>query len=143
MASEAISIIVNLSIFILAVIISLLILKLIKLEKQGYKMLFLFYTLFWVPIMLLRNYTGIIHDDMGCSSSLLWLPMAAYGFIGIFARVFYDYVAFIFKSRKRVIFLVMIIEFITFIPIIIHPSLATNIIQSVGIGQDNLQNKNA
>lgn len=132
--AQWISLGVNIIILILSIGISLLVFKLIKIEDSGYKMLFVFYTLFWIPNMLCRNYTGVMHSAYGGAASLLWLPMMVYGLIGIFARPLYDICAFFFKSRKRVIYLVLIIEMITFIPIIIHPGLATNVIQSIGVG---------
>jgi hypothetical protein len=40
--------------------------------------------------MLLRQYTGVMEKAIDSNLTLLWLPMAAYGFIGIFTRVFAD-----------------------------------------------------
>lgn len=132
--NQIISLSINLAVFVLAIIISLIVIKFIKVQNKGYKLLFIFYTVFWIPLMLLRNYTGPMHSAMDISGTLLFLPMAAYGFIGIFARPLNDYLAWIFRSRKAVIFLVMGIEIVTFIPIIINPCLATNIVQSLGVG---------
>jgi hypothetical protein len=38
------------------------------------------------------------------------------------------------KSRKAIIYLALLIGLITYIPIIIYPSTATNVIQSLGVG---------
>ncbi len=64
----------------------------------------------------------------------LWLALAAYGFVGIFMRLFADYFAYNFKSRKAFLYLAILIEFITFIPVIISPSTTTNVIQALGVG---------
>jgi hypothetical protein len=40
--------------------------------------------------MLLRQYTGVMETAIDANLVFLWLPMAAYGFIGIFARIFAD-----------------------------------------------------
>ncbi len=82
--------------------------------------------------MLLRDNTGTIQK--GLNDAIVWLPLAAYGFIGIFARPFADFLANKSMSRKSFIYLAILIQIITYIPIIIYPSLATNIIQSIGVG---------
>ena len=132
--ADFISLGVNLAILLISIGISLLIFKLIKIEDKGYKLLFVFYTLFWIPNMLCRGYTGLMHTGMGASASMLWLPMMVYGLIGIFSRPLNDIFAFFFKSRKNVINLAILLEVISFIPIIIYPSVATNVIQSIGVG---------
>jgi hypothetical protein len=60
--------------------------------------------------------------------------MAAYGFIGIFYRLFADYLTFLKKNRKIVIYAALIIGLVTYIPIIIKPCTATNVVQSLGVG---------
>jgi hypothetical protein len=60
--------------------------------------------------------------------------MAAYGFIGILARLFADYLTFLKDNRKAMIYLALVIGLITYIPILIFPCTATNVIQSLGVG---------
>jgi hypothetical protein len=60
--------------------------------------------------------------------------MAAYGFIGIFTRVFADWFTHKMHSRKSMIYLALFIGLITYIPIIIYPCTTTNVIQSLGVG---------
>jgi hypothetical protein len=62
------------------------------------------------------------------------MPLASYGFIGIFTRLFADYFTFLKRNRKSMIYLAIIIGMITFIPIIIVQNIATNIVQSLGVG---------
>jgi MFS family permease len=60
--------------------------------------------------------------------------MCAYGFIGIFARLFADWFTFLRHNRKSMIYLALIIGFISYIPIIFVQNVYTNIIQSFGVG---------
>ncbi|MDR1991707.1 MAG: MFS transporter [Mycoplasmataceae bacterium] len=84
--------------------------------------------------MLLRQYTGVMETAIDANLVFLWLPMAAYGFIGIFARIFADWLTFKTHSRKSMIYLALMIGTITYLPIIIYPSTITNTIQSLGVG---------
>lgn len=129
---QIISVIINTAVFVIALIFSMILIWKIKLPQKGYKLLFIFYTIFWIPLMLLRAYTGSMEKSL--ASAMIWLPLAAYGFIGIFARIFGDWFSFNFKSRKAFIYLALGIQIITYIPIIIYPCTATNVIQSIGIG---------
>lgn len=56
--SQLISIGVNIGIFLIILIGSIILIQKIKLQNQGYKYLFILYTFFWIPIMLLRSYRG-------------------------------------------------------------------------------------
>ncbi|MDR2369377.1 MAG: MFS transporter, partial [Mycoplasmataceae bacterium] len=124
----------NIAVIIIAITVAILVIRLIKIEQKGYKLLFVCYTLFWIPLMLLRQYTGVMEKAIDQRLILLWLPMAAYGFIGIFARIFADWFTYRRKSRKSMIYLALSIGLITYIPIIIYPSTTTNVIQSLGVG---------
>ncbi|MDR0674896.1 MAG: MFS transporter, partial [Mycoplasmataceae bacterium] len=125
---------INIIVIVLAVVTAILVIRFIKIEQKGYKLLFICYTLFWIPLMLLRQYTGVMEKAIDSKVTLLWLPMAAYGFIGIFTRIFADWFTYHMKSRKAIIYLALLIGLITYIPIIIYPSTATNVIQSLGVG---------
>lgn len=127
-----VSLIVNVSIFLVIVIFSVLFLAKIKFVGKGYKLLFICYTLFWIPLMLLRDNTGSMQK--GLNDAITWLPLMAYGFVGIFARPIADVLANKTHSRKTFIYWAIIIQIITYFPIIFIPCLATNIIQSVGVG---------
>ncbi len=82
--------------------------------------------------MLTRPYRGTMQKSLDLD--FLWLALAAYGFVGIFMRLFADYFAYNFQSRKAFLYLAIIIEFATFIPVIIDPSTTTNVIQALGVG---------
>lgn len=132
MQSSDIQITVSCLIFLLVFVSSIILLFKLKFEQSGYKLLFILYTVFWIPLMLLRQYTG--EFQKGLDKTILWLPLAAYGFVGIFARIFADFFTFSFKSRKTFIYLALMIQILTYIPVLILPSTATNVIQSIGVG---------
>ncbi len=129
-----ISLIINLVLFLTALTISIIFFWRIKFENKGYKKLFVFYSIFWIPIFLVRSYRGTLHNDLMIDRNLLFLPLSLYGFVGIFFRPLFDYLGIRFKSRKRVIFAALLLQLATFIPIIIKPSFATNLIQTIGVG---------
>lgn len=125
---------INFSIFICVLIGSIILLWKLKLETKGYKLLFIFYTLFWFPLMLVRSYRGTLNNDLEIDKSLLWVPLTVYGLIGIIARPIFDFFGAYFKSRKSIVYFSLWLQIISFIPVILHPSFTTNIIQSIGVG---------
>lgn len=139
MQSQEIAILINCLVIVLSIITAILVIRFVKIEQSGYKLLFITYTLFWIPLMLCRQYTGVManaitNETLKDNDWQLWLPMAAYGFIGIFARLFADYFTFLRHNRKSMIYLALVIGLITFIPIIFVQNVYTNIIQSLGVG---------
>lgn len=128
-----ISILVNTLIFGIACIGSGVLIWIIKLPGKGYKLLFLLYTIFWIPLMLLRENTATMQSGIG-EMSILWIPLSAYGFVGIFVRPLANIISARVKSRKSFIYLALFIQIATYIPIIACPCSATNIIQSIGVG---------
>lgn len=85
--------------------------------------------------MLLRTYTGRMSSDV-----TIWLPLCAYGFIGIFIRIFNDWYTFKKNNRKNLIYLALFIQIVTFIPILFCNNnigsfaLFANVLQSIGVG---------
>jgi len=133
MDSWLISIIVNTLIFGIACIGSGILIWKIKLPGKGYKVLFLLYTIFWIPLMLLRENTATMQTGIG-EMAILWIPLSAYGFVGIFVRPLANVISAKVKSRKSFIYIALFVQIITYIPIIACPCSATNIIQSIGVG---------
>ncbi|WP_255565827.1 MFS transporter [Mycoplasma sp. E35C] len=128
------SLIINGSLLAVCIVISIIFFWKVKFENKGYKKLFIFYTLFWIPIFLVRSYRGSLHNDLMADPKLLFLPLSLYGFVGIFARILFDYLGIKFKSRKKVVLLAILLQLITFIPVIIKPSFETNLVQVIGVG---------
>lgn len=124
--------IVNTTILIVILIASFIFLWKIRFEQKGYKMLFVFYVIFWIPLMLLRPYRGVMQKALDID--LVWLAMGMYGFIGIFIRLFADYINFKYKTRKCFLWIALLVQLVLYIPIIIKPTTATNIIQIIGVG---------
>ena len=83
--------------------------------------------------MLLRENTATMQSGIG-EMSILWIPLSAYGFVGIFVRPLANIISARVKSRKSFIYLALFIQIVTYIPIIACPCSATNIIQSIGVG---------
>lgn len=125
-------VLINLAIFIIILVGSLIFLKKLNFKNKGYKKLFILYTLFWIPPMLLRPYAGTIQNIF--DTNYLWIALAAYGFVGIFVRPFADYLNFSFKSKKAFLFTAIISQFILYIPIIVTPDTTSSILQSIGVG---------
>lgn len=130
--AQIISIAVNSSIFVILIILSIILVNRIKLENKGYKYLFWLYTLFWIPIMLVRPYRGTMQNAI--DPQLTTLIIALYGLVGIFIRLFADVISFLFKYRKAFLYFSVVAELILFIPILITPNTATNIVSTIGIG---------
>ena len=128
-----ISLLVNLLIFGIACIGSSILIWKIKLPGKGYKLLFLLYTLFWIPLMLLRENTATMQTGLD-NLKILWIPLSAYGFVGIFIRPLANIISARVKSRKSFIYFALFIQIVTYIPMIACPCSATNIIQSLGVG---------
>lgn len=143
--NEIISIIVNISIFILILIGCITMFFIFKKQDKGYKLLFIFYLIFWIPIFLGRDFRSkmntAIYDDMSLNagvnmidSTVTTMVMIGYGLVGIFARIFADYFSYLFRFRKAFLYLAILINIGTFIPIVVTQTPATNIIQVVGVG---------
>lgn len=82
---QIISYSVNVGIFLLVILFSYILIRKLNFEQKGYKSLFILYTIFWIPLMLLRAVTGTFESSALQDNVWLWLPLASYGFIGIFA----------------------------------------------------------
>lgn len=58
MSAEGIKVLVNLIAFLIALIFSFVFILKIKLGSKSFKLLFITYTLFWIPLMLLKENTA-------------------------------------------------------------------------------------
>lgn len=131
-SDDSIELIVNLCILTIVLISSIFVLWKVKFEHKGYKLVFITYILFWIPIMLIRDYRHQFQNSM--DKTLQWLPMMLYGAIGIFARPIFDFFGILFKSRKLVILISLALQVATIMPVIFVQSQATSNLQSIGIG---------
>lgn len=132
MNSEILSIIINSIIFLLFLIASITFISIMKFDSKGYKFMFILYIIFWIPIMLVREYRGKIQNLI--DPNFLWIALSAYGFVGIFLRIFADYLSLKMNSRKIVLYFAISIMFITFTIFVFYPTTVTNVLQTVGIG---------
>ncbi len=130
--STIINLVVNIIIFILVFSVSLFFIMRLKNVSKGYKIFFISYIVFWIPLKLLRDYTSIIQKEI--DKEIIWLPLMMYGLIGIFIRPLADMLSTKLRNRKIILYMAVIIGIISFIPIIIVQNTATNIIQSLGVG---------
>ena len=136
-----IPIVVNFLLLFVALVVAVFLLTKVKFENHNYKLLFFLYLIYLIAPSMLKQYTGKIHNDLikaGYDSmellNLVWVPTFVYGIIGIFWNPLADFLVTKFKSRKTVIFISLIIQFIGVIPMIIKPCFVTNIIQSLCVG---------
>ena len=139
--SNWVPIIVNLLILLVTLSGTLFLITKVKFEDGNYKLLFILYLMYWIAPMMLRQYTGKIHGDLikaGYDSKdlldLLWVPTFVYGITGIFWKPLADFLVTKFKSRKTIIFISLVIQFIGVIPMIVKPCFATNLLQAICVG---------
>lgn len=130
--NNLLEIIINSVIFLVVFSCSLLFVFKLKNVTKGYKIFFISYVVFWIPLKLLRDYTSIIQNQI--DSTIVWLPLVMYGLFGIFIRPLADWLSLYLKNRKIILYGAVAIGILTFIPIIIYPSTETNIVQSIGVG---------
>ncbi len=134
MTPTMLKILINIILFLLVATFSGIYLFKLKLEQKGFKSLFIFYTIFWMPLMLLRPYANPMDSAISSEINMLTLVLSVYGIIGIFIRPFADYLNFRFTQRKAFLLLAIISQLILYIPILISPNDATNVLQSIGVG---------
>ncbi len=134
MTPTMLKILINIILFVLIGIFSGIFLYKLKIEQKGFKSLFIFYTIFWMPLMLLRPYANPMDSAIGSEINMLALVLSVYGIIGIFIRPFADYMNFKFTQRKAFLLLAIVSQFILYIPILVSPNDATNVLQSIGVG---------
>lgn len=130
--NNLLEIIINSVIFLVVFSCSLLFVFKLKNVTKGYKIFFISYVVFWIPLKLLRDYTSIIQNQI--DSTIVWLPLVMYGLVGIFIRPLADWLSLYLKNRKIILYGAVVIGILTFIPIIIYPSTETNVVQSIGVG---------
>lgn len=130
--NNLLEIIINSVIFLVVFSCSLLFVFKLKNVTKGYKIFFISYVVFWIPLKLLRDYTSIIQNQI--DSTIVWLPLVMYGLVGIFIRPITDWLSLYLKNRKIILYGAVAIGILTFIPIIIYPSTETNVVQSIGVG---------
>lgn len=135
-SAQLVSIFVNLGVILLGVVLTFLILWRLKIGNKNNVLIFLLFIVYWIGPLMTRDYTGLIQLSFGLDDHgllLIW-PLLAYGIIGLAWRPLSDVFAFKFTSRKKVLYLSLLIEIACMVPMIAKPTLVTNIIQSVGAG---------
>ena len=109
--NQIIALIVNFSVLLVSLGVSIFLIFKIKFDDKNYRLLFIIYTLYWIAPMLLREYTSKMHTAMqGLSgnewlASLMWVPVTVYGIIGLFWKPLNDLLSHRLKSRKNVIYI--------------------------------------
>lgn len=132
MNNEILSIIINSCVFLVFLILAIILIYKVKVEYKGYKYLFVTYLIFWVPLMMTREYSGSIQNKI--SPDWTWLVLSSYGIVGVFCRPLVDYLSIKLKNRKIILYSAVVVTLVTFIPFIAAPNTITSVLQSVGIG---------
>lgn len=127
-----IELVINLIIFFIVFSLSIFFIFRLKNVSKGYKIFFVSYILFWIPLKMLREYTSVVQNKI--DADIVWLPLMVYGLIGVFIRCFVDYLSLYLKSRKIILYGAIIVGIVSFIPMTITQTTATNTIQSIGVG---------
>ncbi|XQP55038.1 MAG: hypothetical protein ACOQNV_02795 [Mycoplasmoidaceae bacterium] len=138
--NQIIALIVNFSILLVSLGVSIFLIFKIKFDDKNYRLLFVIYTLYWIAPMLLREYTSQMQaamkgiGDASANGVFWWLPVTIYGIIGLFWKPLNDLLSHRLKSRKTVIYISIFIQAAGAIPMIAYPCFATNVIQSLTVG---------
>lgn len=114
----------------------------LKLGSKNDVLLFILFIVYWMAPLMCREYTGQMHIAMnnrgkeayGDNGAFLWLPLTVYGLAGLIYRPLTDILSYKLKSRKNLIYISLVIQFGTMLPMFFVQTLATNIIQSIGTG---------
>lgn len=143
-SNQIIALIVNFSVLLVSLGVSIFLIFKIKFDDKNYRLLFVIYTLYWIAPMLLREYTSQMHtamvgvttpqDGVSWMADLMWVPITVYGIIGLFWKPLNDLLSHRLRSRKNVIYISLAIQFLGAIPMLIYPCFATNVFQSITVG---------
>ncbi|MGL5591498.1 MAG: MFS transporter [Mycoplasmoidaceae bacterium] len=125
-------ILINCIILLFVLIVTVVVMLKLKFNNPFYKYLFILYIVFWIPVMLVRPYRGTIQSEI--DNLIKWAPLMVYGLIGVFARPIMDFFGLYLRNRKLVVQSSVALILISFIPMVIIQTTATNIIQSIGVG---------
>lgn len=134
------AIIINVLILSLTVGGTGILIKKLKLASRNEVLLFILFIFYWMAPLFCREYTGQMHIAInnaeygGDRGIWFWLPLTIYGLAGLLYRPLTDVISYKTKSRKYVIYLSLLIQFGTLLPMFLAPNNVTNIIQSVGTG---------
>jgi len=134
---QTISLIVNFLILALSIGGTSILIWRLKFNDKNTKLLFILYILYWMAPIMTREYTGQMHlhlDFKYDNGVFLFIPIMVYGIIGLFWRPLNDVLTYKMKSRKKVLYLSIALQFFTIVPFIAYPCFITNIIQSIGAG---------
>ena len=108
----------------------------LKLGSKNHVLLFILFIFYWMAPLMCREYTGQMHIHMNLNDGgwMLWLPLTIYAIAGLFWRPLTDVLSYKLQSRKKVIYISLVLQFVTLWPMFVWQNLATNIIQSIGTG---------
>lgn len=136
MIGRTVGIAINLVIFIFSLVGTFALVKKLKFEDNNSRIIFLLYIIYWISPLLCRDYASMVHVhlDIGDSGKLMWIPVITFGLVGVLWRPLNDVLTYKFKSRKLIIYLSILIQFLTLLTFLLYPCFATNIVQSVGCG---------
>lgn len=129
-------ILLNILEVLLAFGLAVLCFRFLSIKGKNSRILFMLYIIYWIPCMVTREYTGLIqlHFELWDKGLLLWIPLMAYGVIGIFWRPLSDLFSYHLRSRKSVLYISLALQMVCMVPMFAYPCLATNIVQSIGAG---------
>lgn len=109
----------------------------LKLGSKNKILLFILFILYWMAPLMCREYTGQmhIHQNNGDGGSMLWIPLTVYGLSGLLWRPLTDVISYKIGSRKKIIYISLLIQLCTLWPLFVWPwSFSANIVQSIGTG---------
>ncbi|MCV3734037.1 hypothetical protein OF375_00310 [Ureaplasma miroungigenitalium] len=126
---------VNISVLVVVLVATIVFICRVKrkINNNSFIIAFIYYLVLWTPIMLVRSQNARLQVHLE-EYHLMWIVMCAYGFVGIFIRIFADYLYYLVRYRKAFLMFALIAVIASFIPILIKVDTIGNIIQSVGVG---------
>ena len=133
---------INVGIIAIGFGLTFLSLYFLKIKDKHMRLMFILYVIYWVAPLIAREYTGLIQEHMDVGTTWLigtpgiWVvvPLIVYGVISTIWRPLNDIFAYKLKSRRIVLWIALAIQLVTYLPMVIYPSFATNIVQTVGCG---------
>ncbi|GAA5414893.1 hypothetical protein UREOM_6040 [Ureaplasma sp. OM1] len=104
-----------------------------KFENNTTRYFFIVYTLYWIPVMLIRSYRGTLQLSIG-DTDLLWIVVAGYGFSSVVVRLLANVISYVFKYRKAFLFFSIIVQICLLAPILCEVTTTASILQALAIG---------
>jgi hypothetical protein len=131
----SVNVIVNLVVLFCVIVLTAISFKFLKMDRNSILM-FIFYTMFWFPVMLLRQYAHTLWTASGLSRSgidFFWF-IPIYGLVGVAVRWAADYFTYKFSTRKAFLISALLIQVVLYLVSFINQSVVSLYLQMFAVG---------